>query len=64
MMKLFTVLTGESYNVRANSEEEAILKFHWYQSSISEAEVEEAGFDHTQWDYDQVEEWETMTEVV
>ena len=60
----YTVLTGESYTVYATSEEEALAKFHVSQGNTVEADYEAStGFDFSSID-DDVEEMETLTEVL
>jgi hypothetical protein len=63
-MNTYTVLTGESYQVEASSPEEAVAKFYWAHGHLSDEDTIENGYDITDWNAQQVEEWETMTEVV
>ncbi len=62
-MTIYTVLSGESYTVIANSEDEALAKFFVSQGHMDESEYEGEGFDFSNLDED-VEESETLTEVI
>jgi hypothetical protein len=67
-MNTYTVLTGESYEVEANSPEEAVVKFFWAYGHIDEEDaIEQAidnGWSKPEWTEEQVRESSTMTEVV
>lgn len=62
-MTIYTVLSGESYTVIANSEDEALAKFFVSQGHMDESEYEGEGFDFSNLEED-VEESETLTEVI
>lgn len=61
--KPYTVLSGESFTVYANSPEEALAKFYVSQGHIDGADYAREGFDFSDLDND-VEESETMTEII
>ena len=64
MAQIYTVLSGQAYDVEANSPEEAIEKFYWAEGHVSDQEVIDAGFDPSTWNSDEVSESETLTEVI
>jgi hypothetical protein len=59
----YTVLSGESFTVYANSPEEALAKFHVSQGHIDGADYARESFDFSDLDND-VEQSETMTEII
>jgi hypothetical protein len=59
----YTVLSGESFTVYANSPEEALAKFHVSQGHVDGSDYDGESFDFSDLDND-VEESETMTEIV
>ena len=63
-MKYYTVLSGESYFVLADSEEEAISKFFWAEGHIEDKDAIRDGYDISTWKHEDVQENETRTEVV
>jgi hypothetical protein len=61
--QIYTVLTGESFTVYANSPEEALAKFYVSQGHVDESDYDGEGFDFSDLDND-VEESETATEII
>jgi hypothetical protein len=61
--QIYTVLTGESFTVYANSPEEALAKFYVSQGHVDESDYDGEGFDFSDLDND-VEESETTTEII
>lgn len=62
-MNEYTVLSGESYTVQANSEDEALAKFYVAYGHADESEYEGQGYDFSTVN-DDVMEAETLTEVI
>jgi hypothetical protein len=61
--QIYTVLTGESFTVYANSPEEALAKFYVSQGYVDGADYDGEEYDFSDLDND-VEESETLTEVI
>lgn len=61
--QIYTVLTGESFTVYANSPEEALAKFYVSQGHVDESDYDGEDFDFSDLDND-VEESETATEII
>ncbi len=59
----YTVLSGESFTVYANSPEEALAKFYVSQGHVDGSDYDGESFDFSDLDND-VEESETMTEII
>jgi hypothetical protein len=62
-MEEFTILTGESYSVMANSPDEAMAKFFVSQGYEQESDYEGLGYDFSNLD-EHVDYAETLTEVI
>ena len=62
-METYTILSGDSYSVEANSREEALAKFFVAYGHISAEEYQGKGYDFTNLE-DEVTESETLTEVI
>ncbi len=62
-MKEYTVMSGETYTVQANSEDEALAKFYVAYGHADESEYEGEGYDFSTVNED-VAEGEAVSEVI